>query len=146
MKTKIGVLSLVLVCSFTCLDSAFAQGTAFTYQGQLLTTNGPAHGLYDFTFALYNASSGGSQAGSTITEAGQFVTNGLFTVTMDFGAGIFNGTAYWLQIGVRTNGAASFTALTLRQELTPAPMRFTRRMRRCWRMEPPSARDWAIIF
>ncbi|HTQ49161.1 MAG TPA: hypothetical protein VMJ12_00525 [Candidatus Acidoferrales bacterium] len=121
MKIKIGVLIFVLVCSFTRLDSAFAQGTAFTYQGQLLSTNGPAHGLYDFTFALYNASSGGSQAGSTIQTNGVFVTNGLFVATMDFGAGIFNGTAYWLQIGVRTNAAASFTALSGRQQLTPTP-------------------------
>jgi hypothetical protein len=121
MKIKIAVLTLVIVCSFTRLDSARAQGTAFTYQGQLLTTNGPAHGLYDFTFALYNASSGGSQAGSTIQTNGVFVTNGLFMATVDFGPGIFTGTAYWLQIGVRTNLAASFTALSGRQQLTPTP-------------------------
>jgi hypothetical protein len=98
-----------------------AQGTAFTYQGQLVTSNGPAHGVYNFTFALYNASSGGSQFGSTITSSGVAVSNGLFTVTVDFGSGIFNGTAYWLQIGVETNGALLFTALTGRQQLTPAP-------------------------
>lgn len=121
MKIKIAVLTLVIICNFTRLDSAYAQGTAFTYQGQLLTTNGPAHGLYDFTFALYNASSGGSQAGSTIQTNGVFVTNGLFMATMDFGPGIFTGTAYWLQIGVRTNLAASFTALSVRQQLTPTP-------------------------
>ena len=35
---------------------------------------------------------------------------------------MFDGTAYWLQIGVRTNGgAASFTPLSPRQELTPTP-------------------------
>ena len=67
MKNKIALLTVVIICSLTRLDSAFAQiGTAFTYQGQLQTTNGPAHGLYDFTFALYNASSGGTQTGSTV--------------------------------------------------------------------------------
>lgn len=121
MKTRIGLLTLVFLCSFIRLNSAFAQGTAFTYQGQLLTTNGTAHGLYDLTFALYNAGSGGSQFGSTVQTNGVLVTNGLFVVTVDFGAGLFNGTPYWLQIGVRTNGAALFTALTGRQELTPAP-------------------------
>ena len=121
MKTKIGILTLVLLCSFTRLDSAFAQGTAFTYQGQLLTTNGPAHGLYDLTFALYNAGSGGSQFGSTVQTNGVFVTNGLFVVTVDFGAGLFNGTPYWLQLGVRTNGAVSFFPLSGRQALTPTP-------------------------
>src|ERR1700690_3732844 len=121
MKTKIGILTLVLLCSFTRLDSAFAQGTAFTYQGQLLATNGPAHGLYDLTFALYNAGSGGSQFGSPLQTNGVFVTNGLFVVTVDFGAGLFNGTPYWLQLGVRTNGAVSFFPLSGRQALTPTP-------------------------
>jgi hypothetical protein len=121
MKIKIGLFAIVLSCAFTRLDSAFAQGTAFTYQGQLLTTNGPTQGLYDVTFALYNAASGGTQFGSTVQTNGVLVTNGLFTVMVDFGSGLFNGTAYWLQIGVRTNGAASFTPLSGRQQLTPSP-------------------------
>ena len=81
----------------------------------------PVTGLYDFTNALYNASSGGAQAGSTITLTAVPVTNGLFTVILDFGAGVFNGTTHWLQIGVRTNGGAAFTGLSPRQELTPTP-------------------------
>jgi len=103
------------------LSTALAQGTAFTYQGQLLTTNGPAHGLYNLQFSLYGGSSGGSALYGPVTTNGVFVTNGLFTVTVDFGSGIFVGTPYWLQIGVETNGAASFTTLSLRQQLTPTP-------------------------
>jgi Chaperone of endosialidase len=131
MKVKIQKLPLrtafLLVLSTLYLQSStcFAQGTAFTYQGRLLTTNGPAHGTYDLTFALFNAASGGSQIGSIVTDAGQFITNGLFTFTMDFGAGIFDGTTYWLHIGVRTNGAASFATLSPRQELTPTPYAIT---------------------
>ena len=30
-----------------------AQGTAFTYQGQLQNNGSPASGAYDFTFALF---------------------------------------------------------------------------------------------
>jgi hypothetical protein len=48
------------------------------------------------------------------------VTNGLFTVTLDFGS-VFNGNATWLSITVRTNGGAGFTALSPLQELTPTP-------------------------
>jgi hypothetical protein len=121
MKIKFGILILVIVCNFTRLDSAFAQGRAFTYQGRLLTTNGSAQGRYDFTFALYDASSGGSQFGGTFQTNGVAVTNGLFTVVVDFGAGLFDGTAYWLQIGVRTNDAPSFTPLSGRQPVTPEP-------------------------
>src|SRR5438045_945584 len=47
------------------------------------------------------------------------VSNGLFTVKLDFGAGAFNGNARWLELAVRTNGVASFTPLSPRQNLTP---------------------------
>jgi len=49
------------------------------------------------------------------------VSNGLFTVTLDFGGGVFTGQARWLEIAVRTNGSGAFTALQPRQELMPAP-------------------------
>jgi trimeric autotransporter adhesin len=49
------------------------------------------------------------------------VTNGLFTVTLDFGSGVFDGSARWLDIAVRTNGGTTFTALAPRQALTPTP-------------------------
>jgi hypothetical protein len=74
------------------------------------------------TFKLWNASSGGTQAGSTITTNGVvIVTNGLFTVYLDFGNQYTAGTPYWLELGVETNGAGSFTTLSPRQELTPTP-------------------------
>jgi Chaperone of endosialidase len=97
-----------------------AQGTAFTYSGQLQSNGSPAaNGLYDFQFALSNAPSGGSQIGSgfTITVG---VTNGLFTTTLDFGA-VFTGTATWLAISVRPSGVGNYANLTPLQELTPTP-------------------------
>lgn len=106
------------------LSTAHAQGTAFTYQGQLQNNGSPANGSYDLTLALFNASTGGSQTGSTLTNAAVGVTNGLFIVTADFGT-VFNGTAYWLQIGVCTNGGSTFTPLNPRQELTPTPYSVT---------------------
>ena len=104
--------------------SLYAQGTAFTYQGRLQSGANAANGSYDITFALYNASSGGSQVGSTITDTGIGVSNGLFTVIIDFG-GVFNGSSYWLQIGVRSNGVGSYNPLSPRQELTPTPYAIT---------------------
>jgi hypothetical protein len=121
MKPKIMSKTLAAICGLmltTCLG--FSQGTAFTYQGQLESGGSPVTGLYDFTNALYNASSGGAQVGSTVTLLAVPVTNGLFTVILDFGA-VFNGTSYWLQIGVRSNGVGSYVALSPRQELTPTP-------------------------
>lgn len=101
-------------------SSALAQGTAFTYQGRLNDSGSAANGIYDLRFGIYDASTGGNQAGNFITNSAVGVTNGLFTTTLNFG-GIFTGTNYWLDIGVRTNGASAFTALTSRQPLTPIP-------------------------
>ena len=123
MKTRILFLATVAFCCLlTTSPSVFAQGTLFTYQGQLTASNSPVHGTYNMTFKLWNASSGGTQAGSTITSNGVvIVTNGLFTVYLDFGNQYTNGTSYWLELGVETNGAGSFTTLSPRQELTPTP-------------------------
>ncbi len=99
-----------------------AQTTIWTYQGRLNGTTGPAAGNYDFQFAVFNAASGGSQQGATLTNSAVSVTNGLFTVSLDFGAGVFTGPDRWLEIGVRSNGVpVTFTLLSTRQRITPSP-------------------------
>jgi hypothetical protein len=103
------------------LSQAAGQGTAFTYQGQLQDSGAPANGTYDLTFSLFTVPTGGTLAAGYLTNAATGVSNGLFTVVLDFGPGVFNGTAYWLQIGVRTNGVGAFASLSPRQELTPTP-------------------------
>lgn len=110
------VLSLLLAAA-----SGLAQGTAFTYQGRLNQNGTPATGIYDLRFTIYDAGGGGAVVAGPTTQSGVGVTNGLFTATLDFGANVFTGPARWLEIMTRTNGAASFTPLTPRQALTPAP-------------------------
>jgi len=100
---------------------AAAQGTAFTYQGRLTDDYSPANGLYDLRFAIYDAASGGSTVGSPLTNSMTTVTNGLFTVTLDFGASVFTGAERWLEIGVRAYEGGAFTALSPRQPITPTP-------------------------
>ncbi|HEY3242955.1 MAG TPA: hypothetical protein VGM03_06335 [Phycisphaerae bacterium] len=101
-------------------------GTAFTYQGRLTDGGSPANGVYDLQFSLWDALSGGAQIGSTICSDNINVSNGLFTVTLDFGEQ-FNGDARWLQIGTRAGGAAgncasgAYTVLSPRQPLTASP-------------------------
>ncbi len=96
-------------------------GTGFTYQGSLKDGGNPANGQYDLQFTLYDALTGGNQAGSPIVMAGQTVTNGLFAVQLDFGPSAFQGSSRWLEIAVRPAGGGSFTTLSPRQPLTPAP-------------------------
>src|SRR5580693_5751720 len=116
-RTIIGWLVCVLA-AFIAADSLRAQGTAFTYQGQLNDGGSPASGSFDFNFALYSSTNlPGTILAGPITNSAVVVTNGLFTTTLDFGSGIFTGTNYWLQIGVRTNSGTTFTALTPRQPL-----------------------------
>lgn len=119
MKKAFILLATVLFAATTNTNLS-AQGTAFTYQGLLSNSNTLANGSYDLTFKLFNASSGGSQAGPTLTNLNTGVTNGLFTAVIDFGAQ-FGGTTYWLEIGVRPSGGGTFTTLSPRQELTTAP-------------------------
>ena len=97
-----------------------AQGTAFTYQGRLDDGGSPARGIYDLRFSLYDLASGGAQQGNTITNTATTVSNGLFTVTLDFG-NQFPGADRWLEVGVRTNGGGAFSTLSPRQQLTAAP-------------------------
>jgi hypothetical protein len=72
-------------------------------------------------FALWDSASGGSQAGSTLTLNSVAVSNGVFVVTLDFGANSFPGANRFLEISARTIGAASFTLLTPRQQVTSTP-------------------------
>ncbi len=120
MKGKLhsGLLALALLA---CAHQAAAQGTAFTYQGQLHAGGNPANGTYNLTFSLFNTNTGGASIGGPVATNGVGVANGLFTVTLDFGSSPFTGTNYWLEIQVETNGAGSITTLSPRQPLTPAP-------------------------
>lgn len=118
------LLVLAFLSIFSLPPTAFAQGTAFTYQGRLNTGGSPANGNYEFEFVLYPTNQAGFPVGP-VPFTNVMVTNGLFTVTLDFGSNIFTGTNYWLDIYVRTNGAASFIELSPRQPLTPTPYAIT---------------------
>lgn len=96
-----------------------AVSTAFTFQGNL-DDGGPANDAYDFEFELHSVPSGGSALG-IVLKPNQTVTEGLFSVELDFG-NKFDGNARWLQVNVRkTSVGGSYTALTPRQPLTAAP-------------------------
>ncbi len=104
------------------LAAPAAVGTAFTYQGRLLDNGAPATGPYDFQFRLYDALTGGAQVGSPVGHGDVTVTNGLFTVALDFGANAFSGSPRYLQIETRPGASTgAYTVLTPRQALLPAP-------------------------
>jgi hypothetical protein len=101
--------------------AAQAQGTAFTYQGRLMESNAPANGTFEFEFTLFDRLAGGNNLG-TLTLEETPVSNGLFTVVLDFGPGAFNGQSRWLEIYARNDGAGGTgVLLTPRQPVMPTP-------------------------
>ena len=122
MKKKLQGAVLLLLAVFNLQHStAHAQGTAFTYQGRLNSGGSAASGSYDFRFKLYADALGNVQVGGSYLTNAIPVTNGLFLTTIDFGAGIFTGNNYWLEVDVKTNGAGSYTVLNPFQSVTPTP-------------------------
>jgi hypothetical protein len=119
LVARLAVAALILVA---VPAGAAPVGTAFTYQGELKTTGGtPITGSCSFQFRLWDAAAAGTQVGTTQTVSGVAVTGGLFTVTLDFGGGMFAGSARWLEISVQGPGDGGFTLLAPRQPMTPAP-------------------------
>jgi len=104
-------------------STVFAQGTAFMYQGRLNAGGNPAGGIYDLRFTIYDSTNlPGTVIAGPLTNSATAVSNGLFTVNLDFGPGVFTGADRWLDIGVRTNGSLNaYTGLVPRQHLTPVP-------------------------
>ena len=112
----------LLPLAFSLQPSAFAQGTAFTYQGRLNDGGSPANGSNDFTFAVFAAPVGGLPLAGPIKVDDVAVGNGLFTCAVDFGSGIFTGADRWLEIGVRPgDSGGGYTNLSPRQKLTATP-------------------------
>ena len=120
-KLNLAILLIAAALSMAAVGYAAPMGTAFNYQGKLSDAGSPADGLYDFTFEVYDALDGGRRQGSTLFVDDKDVINGYFTVTLDFGAGVFTGDARWLQIAVRPRAGVGFTTLRPRQEITPVP-------------------------
>jgi hypothetical protein len=118
MKIQNMALSLLFGACLT----ATAQPTAFTYQGQFNDGGSPATERYDFSFQLFDAVTNGAQVGSTVFETNIVVSNGLFTVQVDFGSAPFDGAPLWMQIGARTNGLVNnYRFLSPRQPITSTP-------------------------
>ena len=101
-------------------SSVSAQGSAFSYQGKLNDSGNPATGSYDLQFTLFDTA--GAQRGSPVVVPNVMVVNGIFTVQIDFGAVVFNGSPRFLQIGVRPAGSPTpFVDLSPRQPVTATP-------------------------
>jgi hypothetical protein len=120
MKITRLLVSAALV--LTAIAAHSAMPTAFTYQGRLNDAAGPANGNYDFQFGMVDSAGTNSPPFVSQTLFAVPVSNGVFTATLDFGTGYFNGDARWLEIAVRvTSSGSNFTTLLPRTPLTATP-------------------------
>ncbi len=94
--------------------------TVFTYQGRLQMNSAAYTGTADLVFRLHDDATAGNQVGGDVGVSGVTVTDGYFTVELDFGP-VYDGTALWLETEVMTPGDGGFTLLAPRQSLTAAP-------------------------
>ena len=119
-------LGLALLVRATATNAQTPVGTAFTYQGQLQEDDGSpvSDPTCDFTFELWadEVSVDPGDLMGTEWKLAVGMTDGLFSVTLDFGVDAFAGDARWLQIEARCPaGGGAYEPLSPRQELTPAP-------------------------
>jgi hypothetical protein len=89
---------LALAVSVTSANAGSPMGTSFAFQGKIRSTY---TGYCDMTFSLWDASSGGSQVGTTIARNRQLLTSGAFSTALDFGPGAILREERWVEVRAR---------------------------------------------
>ncbi len=126
MLDQVRFFSVTLIVLLT-VTAAFAQGpaTAFTFQGKLGSAGALINGAYEMQFKLFDGADPASsnQVGTTITMNNPLVqvTNGVFTVQLDFGAAALPGDERYLEIGIRSTNIQPYAVLSPRTKITSAP-------------------------
>lgn len=123
---RVAILKSVLFVFLLIVPGlASAQTTQFNYQGNLRDGGGPANGAYDLTFRLYDSLTVGTGTayGSTVLVTNVAVTNGVFSIPVDFGAcpTCFSGATRYLQVDVKPTSGNNFTTLSPRQAIRSTP-------------------------
>lgn len=111
----------ILLSIFLFAFSTAAQTTSFSYQGKLSNGGNSANAVFQMEFKLFNALSDGNQIGATVANSSVSVSQGVFSVNLDFGANAFDGADRFLELSVKQNAGDAFTVLTPRQKILSAP-------------------------
>lgn len=101
---------------------ALLANSAFTFQGRLTDGGSAPTGNYELRFRLHDALSGGHPASAEVAFPSVAVSNGLFTVSLDFGSSPFTGSSRWLEISARPVGSvAPLATFSPRTALSAVP-------------------------
>jgi hypothetical protein len=123
---KILTVALVLFLFFPLVEAEAAPvSNAFSYQGQLVLDGVPVTGQADLQFFLYDAGTAGTLVATGTQFTAVEISQGTFTVYLDWGSTVFDGSERWLEIRVRNphdpGNTGSFTALSPRQAISVVP-------------------------
>ncbi|MFN8595895.1 MAG: tail fiber domain-containing protein [Anaerolineae bacterium] len=130
----LGLSVVALLINFASINHASAQdggpqtpqnpqalaGSSFTYQGRLIKNGQPVSDTCGLQFYLWDAAVSGNYLNAN-TYSTWPISNGLFTVQLDFGSSVFNGDERWLETLVRCTGDANYITLEPRTKLTATP-------------------------
>ncbi len=115
MSHRKSVMYVVLMSIALIFSSVARAGdTEFTYQGHLTDSGTPVDGMVDIDVSLWDADAMGTQIGTTQSLVGVPVTEGVFSIALDFGGAAFDGDR-WIEISINAN------TLSPRQKVTAAP-------------------------
>src|SRR5262249_50873792 len=123
MRPANAITAISLIIGIVASATATPPDATFMYQGRLNENGIPVNRDVGMTFQLWNAATGGSARGHTVVcdgGSGNFppvtVTNGLFTVPINFGTSVLSQyEALWIAIAVEGQ------PLSPRQPLTAVP-------------------------
>jgi hypothetical protein len=108
---KLVIVSTLAVLSGVALgegsDEPIPVGESFTFQGRLHESGLPVNGTYDFLFRLKDTGEGSIY--STSTQNDITVSDGLFTVELDYGSIFESGMQYELLIEVKADADSTYT-------------------------------------
>ena len=127
MKSILKASSLAALVTACVFLTASAHGqpspTALTYNGRLTDGTNAVNGWYDLNLAVFDSTFGGTALGKgTQTVAHVAVIASSFTVTADFGTNVFNGSARYMELAVRTNGIGSYAVMSPRYSIASVPV------------------------
>jgi len=106
------------------IQESVQPGTEFSYQGFLKEDGTIFTGAADLRFSLWNDATStlpGTQYGGSILRTGVPVSNGVFTVQLDFGSSVFSENRRFLQVESMVAPEVEFTAILPRTPVTGVP-------------------------
>jgi hypothetical protein len=118
---KVRSVFILIILALVLAANAFAQSSAFNYQGSLKDQGATANGTYLLQVKLYDAPTGGNQVGATLSDVSVTAENGVFSADLDFGPAVFSGSDRYLEVSVRKTANEQYTLLTPRQKINSTP-------------------------